>query len=110
VWSLGVLWGCGGGEYGGKVAALLREAVGNVGCKEVRLGEVGVELVQLGGERIHVLGGEGDVAALQWLAACEVGHCLIALGGELASAEGLFGVVDASDEVTKVDMGVLRGA
>jgi hypothetical protein len=55
--------------------------------------------------RIRCLG-VFQVAALQWLAACEVGHCLIAFGGELASAEGLFGVVDASDEVTKVDMGV----
>ncbi len=52
------------------IAVVIAEAVGNVGGKDVRLGEVGVEFVQLGSERFDVLGGQGDVAALQWLAAC----------------------------------------
>ena len=82
--------------------------MGNKGRQEVRAGEVGVELAQSVGERFEVLCGESDVAALQGSAAGEVGRTQIAVSGELASAERLLRVVDAGDEVTKVDVGVFR--
>ena len=54
--------------------------MGDVGRQEIRPGEVGVELVQLVGERFEVVGGEGNIAALQGSAVGEIGHGLLAGG------------------------------
>ena len=54
--------------------ALFGEAVGNKGRQEIRGSEVGVEMMQLAGERLEIVGGECDVAALQGSAIGEIGQ------------------------------------
>lgn len=63
--------------------------------------------MELVGERLAIVRCESDVAAFKRLAGCEIGCGVFGVGAELAAAEGFVGVVDAGEEVSEVDAGVI---
>jgi hypothetical protein len=64
---------------------------------------VAVKLPELVGECLAIVVCESNVGALEWLAGCEIGCGVFSVAVELAAAEGFVGVVDAGDEVAKVE-------